>query len=476
MPKKVIGNRVFTLESQLTFAEFSGDRNPIHISEQYARKTATGQPIVYGMFAVLWALSVYEKDKTNKIDSSFDIQFLRPILLGEKVNCHWSWEDETLTIENETAALVKIKFLRERFGFPILTSSSCPKTIHQLDIVDRQISDIKLGDSFRYPEFVRPELAEEYFPALCDSVGRDFVVMLANLSAIIGMYVPGLNSIFVSAKIRFQEIGVDKSIHINKIDERFSLVELQANNGNMKTQLRAIFRARPIEILGAGEMLSSIPETSLFLGKRVLIIGGTRGLGGHFSKILALMGANVFFTYNLGSGDALEVIEDLESVGVTATCQNFDVLKPNLAFVRDVNPNYLFYFASPKIFAKRSKDFEVDLFDKFQSFYVKAFERIAVAVSANATDLIYYPSSVAIDNDFATMPEYATAKQNGENAAKRISELTGIDVLVDRLPRTLTDQTATHFDIGSKDPFKLSIEIIQNIIETRKTLPSRTNS
>ena len=45
----VLAVKTFTLEDQLEFARFSGDRNPIHIDPVAARRTLTGQCIVHGI-------------------------------------------------------------------------------------------------------------------------------------------------------------------------------------------------------------------------------------------------------------------------------------------------------------------------------------------------------------------------------------------------------------------------------------------
>ncbi len=57
---------------------------------------------------------------------------------------------------------------------------------------------------------------------------------------------------------------------------------------------------------------------------------------------------------------------------------------------------------------------------------------------------MFYPSTVAIDEGASATAEYAMAKMAGEILAKYISEfMSGIHVMCRRLPRILTDQTAT---------------------------------
>ena len=49
-------SRQFTLADQWAFAELSGDRNPVHLDMQVARRLLLGGVAVHGIHLVLWAL------------------------------------------------------------------------------------------------------------------------------------------------------------------------------------------------------------------------------------------------------------------------------------------------------------------------------------------------------------------------------------------------------------------------------------
>src|ERR1700674_4933771 len=51
-----IGRRVYSSADQLRFAEFSGDRNPMHLDPIAARRTQAGAPAVHGIHLLLWSL------------------------------------------------------------------------------------------------------------------------------------------------------------------------------------------------------------------------------------------------------------------------------------------------------------------------------------------------------------------------------------------------------------------------------------
>ena len=82
MNKISLGSRVFNLDDQKNFAECSGDKNPIHLDDAYARTTQPGQIIVHGINALLWALDNFSSE-FGKIPELINARFLQPIYLNE---------------------------------------------------------------------------------------------------------------------------------------------------------------------------------------------------------------------------------------------------------------------------------------------------------------------------------------------------------------------------------------------------------
>ena len=70
----VLGERCFTLDDQVRFSQFSGDRNPIHIDQIQARKTHAGECVVHGIHVFLWALQLLIS-RTSKIPNYLKIKF-----------------------------------------------------------------------------------------------------------------------------------------------------------------------------------------------------------------------------------------------------------------------------------------------------------------------------------------------------------------------------------------------------------------
>ena len=81
-----LSEKTYFYEDQIIFSKISGDCNPIHLNEIFARKSIPGQIVVHGINSLLWALEHFSKTYKKKI-KSFSVRFLKPIFLGEKIKC-----------------------------------------------------------------------------------------------------------------------------------------------------------------------------------------------------------------------------------------------------------------------------------------------------------------------------------------------------------------------------------------------------
>ncbi len=79
--------RVITEEDVRIFAELTGDDNPIHLDEEYARKTRFGRPIVHGALLIGYVSKMLGRDFPGhgSIAVSLSARFLRPTPVGSEV-------------------------------------------------------------------------------------------------------------------------------------------------------------------------------------------------------------------------------------------------------------------------------------------------------------------------------------------------------------------------------------------------------
>ncbi|MEM1271961.1 MAG: MaoC family dehydratase, partial [Bacteroidota bacterium] len=79
--------RTITAEEVQTFAEVSGDDNPLHVDPEYAATTRFGQPIVHGVFLLAVVSKVLGRDFPGhgSVAVSISSRFLRPVPVGSEI-------------------------------------------------------------------------------------------------------------------------------------------------------------------------------------------------------------------------------------------------------------------------------------------------------------------------------------------------------------------------------------------------------
>jgi hypothetical protein len=71
----------FTTQDLELFSAASHDRNPLHISEEYARTTPYGEPVVFGILGALAALG-HLPDRHGMVLADVSLEFRNPMNVG----------------------------------------------------------------------------------------------------------------------------------------------------------------------------------------------------------------------------------------------------------------------------------------------------------------------------------------------------------------------------------------------------------
>jgi hypothetical protein len=128
--------------------------------------------------------------------------------------------------------------------------------------------------------------------------------------------------------------------------------------------------------------------------------------------------------------------------------------------------NQVYYLATPKIFSKRSSQFNQAVLSNFEDIYVRGFQSICDFAIAHQRQIsMFYPSTIAIDQPIAELKEYIEAKKAGEEFCERMNAkaLKGFYILVSRLPRINTDQTNSIAKVDSEDVIDTMIPIVRKM-------------
>jgi 3-hydroxybutyryl-CoA dehydratase len=91
-----------------TLAEVTGDFNPLHMDEEYARKTRFGQRIVHGVFSagLISAVLGNQLPGPGSIYLSQQVEFLAPVFIGDTVTAtvevvSWRADKKIITLKTD---------------------------------------------------------------------------------------------------------------------------------------------------------------------------------------------------------------------------------------------------------------------------------------------------------------------------------------------------------------------------------------
>lgn len=486
----VLASKTFSAADQERFASLSGDRNPMHMDPVAARRTQAGAPVVHGMHLVLWCLDALARRAfCPSRPRALQARFMKPVYVGDtpalRLVRHAA-DEVSLRIEIAGTTLATL-----RISFAGCTAPATPTPSRgdnrQASEDGRAARELGLQEMAGRAGLVRgaatAEAVAEAFPAAAAWAEPSRVAGLAALSYLVGMECPGLHSIFGTLAADFVPAPESPGIGyaVTEVDERFRLVRMQVNGHGLAGTVEAFMRHPPVRQMAIAEAAAYVSPTE-FAGQRALIIGGSRGLGELTAKIVAAGGGHPVITYATGAADAEAVRREILDFGASCELLPYDATQPaapQLTALRD-RPTQLYYFATGQIFRRKTGLFEADLLRAFMTIYVSGFYDLCAALApASTTDLsIFYPSSVAVDQRPRDLTEYAMAKAMGEILCADIGRfMPAVRVTVKRLPRLLSDQTATVAAVETAPAIDVLLPLIRGVqavpAATAAVLPAR---
>jgi hypothetical protein len=229
---------------------------------------------------------------------------------------------------------------------------------------------------------------------------------------------------------------------------------------NYNGQINSFFRQTPKKQIEFNN-IKNIVKSNDFINRKVLIVGGSRGLGEISAKILAAGGASVTITYARGKTEAESIFNEISPINGSFSILQLDVKKiDNIDVDKFKNYDSILYFATPFI-KSNNNDFDQQLFDLFNEFYVKGFKKIYDLARLNEISKIFYPSTIFVDENPVNFKEYVKSKQDGEKICTKLNKkLGGPFIYSPRLPKLSTDQTVGLYGDFGDDPFPVILKEI----------------
>lgn len=469
--------RTFTLQDQTWFAELSGDRNPMHLDATAARRTQAGAPVVHGVHTLLWCLERFAAENpAAPLPANLKVRFDRFLYLDQPVEAVVAQFDarsarlEAIADGSATCRVV-VSFgplaAELDIAAPDIARREAPALDQPLDLTLEQMQD-RAG---RLP-FTAPQIARSAFPCASRWLGSDRVGALLGATRLVGMACPGLNSIFGGLSVSLMEAAEPTSAlawRVTRVDPRFRMVRMAVAGGGLSGTIESFSRLPPVSQPGMAAVSSRV-ERGAYNDARVLVVGGSRGLGEVTAKLCAAGGAKVAITYASGRADAERVADEIRAWGGDCEVLAYEAVEPSGPQLNmlEAPASHIYYFASPVIYRRKSDVFSEKRFAEFCAVYNTGFYRLCnTAVQMRPQGIVaFYPSSSFVEQRPLEMTEYAMAKAAGEILCADMTARTAtLKTLIRRLPRTLTDQTASITATQADD----ALDVMTPIVEAAQT-------
>ncbi len=461
----------FDMKSQLEFARLSGDFNPIHINQIYSRRSLFGQTLVHGLHLVLWGIDQFCAKKRQAFYlKKIRVHFLFPVGLGADLTLDISEErpgEALLTISSGGSKSVKISFAYENKQDNLCVGGNVCWDCEPNNPSWEELEVFKGSIPLKLDRW----LAKKKFPHFFHWGSLLQMSALCASTRIVGMFCPGLDSIYSAFSIQFdgpQSNLEDKEKSLiyfktEKLKKNLKQLEISVQGPGFEGSIKAYKRPGAVEQPALKDLQAILPENSL-VGKNIVIIGGTRGVGEVLAKLLGMAGANIFCSYHMGESEARKLDQEFSEENLKIQffkfdCRNSDHVKNLKNRVKSNQPHMLFFCATPFIEATKASVFSKKLYKKFCSYYIKAFYGLFKELNNPDLELVWTPSTVYADPIPANLLEYGKSKQVLEKTVSILSQRhSNISWECPRLPRMATDQTLTLLGGGLPMPHEYFLE------------------
>lgn len=485
-------NMRFTASDIANFCKASRDRNPLHESVEYSRKTPFGMPVVHGMLMVIESFR-YLGARPGLQLAELSADFRQPVFkdVEYQVGAEEGNNGElkvAVTDGDQLMLGMKLRFA-ERQGEPAM----------RLD--EDKSSLLGSARALTFPEIsaVKPfEIdyapSSEYVSSLANDksikdagIGVSHLVALMGCSYVVGMELPGREALLRTVSMQFfQDIphgsgALRMSVEVENVDERFGLVEIHIDFNFMghraaSAQVKAFLRPTSISNISRKDGFAFKASEEL-KGKVVLVIGGSRGLGARIVQSMVWRGATVIATYMQCKEEADGLREYLKGASGRLIVRQGDASEESWCrqMEKEIGTEYgrldvLICNACPPI---RSIRFSSNTVSRVNEFVEKSLRLVTVPIGSfmdflkKGDGVCVLISSQALENYPMEWPHYVAAKAAAEAMLEVLAkQQNAISFIKVRPPKILTDQVNTNLgQFDSRAPEDVAVGITEKIIE-----------
>jgi NAD(P)-dependent dehydrogenase (short-subunit alcohol dehydrogenase family) len=446
------------------FARASGDFNPLHCDPAYARRTPFGQPVVFGVLAVIKALATCG-DVPGYSIRQLTIQFTKSLICDVDYEVHSEMQRPErrqiwLRDGSRTVLTMAVDYRPGTHPVswpptdtPAVRSPMATHDTHSLTAGYQEVGDYHPDRSACLALSEQPGFGAN---------GLGTVGWLACLwsSYLVGMRLPGKAALFSTLKLTIEPdtalagLAADYDATVVKWRPHLRYLQVQGHlraGGQVlaTAELEALMRPSA-PVAASTERQIPLPTSTLLANKRALVTGGSRGLGAQLCRLLASQGCHVYVNYWQSAAEADALCQELSLQGLLIETLPGDVGDP--AWARQVAQSlegdgidFLICNATPPIVSAPVEPAYTQRMRTFMDLSIgQVLEPLAALMPAlrSRHGGVVLISSAFVDTCERDWAHYTAAKTAAETlirtAVKEVPELSGVIV---HAPRLLTEQT-----------------------------------
>ncbi|MDC0708549.1 SDR family NAD(P)-dependent oxidoreductase [Stigmatella sp. ncwal1] len=471
------------------FRQLSADSNPLHLSDDYARKSPYGARIVHGILGALTALGRLPERRAQRLER-LELRFLNPLFLDQPYRLAVTQPsplEASAVLSDGSRELLRLEArFTEKTPERATARETAPATVLREQAADLSLEDIRPGqllEGVYAPHWTELAALMERLGVHGKGIELRQAAVLAWSSYAIGMELPGRNALFSRLDADFDAGGESENplqyrSQVVSVETQFGLVRLNATLGASTPVARLELRAfvRPsLPPASVASLTRLLPASQALKGKVALIIGGSRGLGASLVQALALQGCTVYLNYFKSEREAAAVRDTL---GVAAA--NVHLLQgdgADLTWCQQAREQILSHHGRLDVLLCNAclplqpLRIEPDPTSRLTEYVRKSLALVHVPLSCFLEELSRQQgwamvlSSSAVNDPPADWPHYVSAKFAVEGLVRTAAlEYPKSSFLLARPPRLLTDLTNTPLgNDGALSPEAVASAIVRRL-------------
>lgn len=487
----------FSAEDVELFSAASHDASPLHLSEEYARRTPYGQPVLFGVLTGLACIGRFQ-DRADRHASRVTMEFAKPMFAGIDYSLKLVQQAGDMSMARvydgrDLALKVTVDFHNGNNGSPAAEIPAIPQGAQQ---DDGEILSPGFETHGTYlPAWERVNAVMNRLGLTSKGLDRSQIAALMWCSYFVGMKVPDGRGLFSGVSLQFarpnraNHDALNYGAKVLAYDRRFDLLRVavtlrSSDSGVAGGEVRAFVR-QELPRPETGRLKRLVPASPNLAGKVALVVGGSRGLGAAVVQLLSLQGCKVLVSYHKSTSAAARLKESLEYAPGQVSLLQGDASDVSWCqeirrrIVRDEGKlDLLVCSAGPALLPLWLGPNAIDrVNDHVRHSFALVSVPMAVLLDmlAEVGGWNVVISSTAVRNTVAEWPHYVSAKHAIEGLVKvAAQQYRPVNFLVVRPPRLLTDLTNTPLGREGAIPSeKVAAKIIKRLVRPSNGQPCR---